>query len=409
MSPQQTDILIIGAGIAGASTAYFAAPQARVVLLERESQPGYHSTGRSAALFSETYGSDPVRILSRASRPFLSAPPVGFADAPILTPRGALMLAAPGQEALLHEELEAMQRITPSVRELSAQDVLAQVPVLRPEGVIGGILEPEACDIDVHSLHQGFLRGARQHGASVVCNAPVTRIERQASAHATRIERQTFAHVHEPRHNGQGEPDAEAGWLVHTPAGVWQARVIVNAAGAWADDIAALAGIKPIGLQPKRRSAMTFSPPEGTDPRAWPMVIALDESWYIKPDAGVLLGSPANADPVDPQDVQAEEFDIALAIHNIQEATTMSIRRPIRVWAGLRSFVADGSLVGGARSSEPGFIWNAAQGGYGIQTCAAMGEACAALARGVPIPDHLQALGVTAELLSPERPSLAPA
>lgn len=395
MSPQQTDILIIGAGIAGASTAYFAAPHARVTLLERESQPGYHSTGRSAALFSETYGSDPVRILSRASRPFLSAPPSGFADAPILTPRGALMLAAPGQEALMHDELAAMQRITPSVRGLSAEEVLAQVPVLRPEGVIGGILEPEACDIDVHSLHQGFLRGARQHGATVVCNAPVTRIERQASSHAPGL-----------RTDDQRESAPGAGWLVHTPAGLWHAKVIVNAAGAWADDIAARAGMKPIGLQPKRRSAMTFAPPEGTDPRAWPMVIALDESWYIKPDAGVLLGSPANADPVDPQDVQAEEFDIALAIHNIQEATTMSIRRPIRVWAGLRSFVADGSLVGGARTSEPGFIWNAAQGGYGIQTCAAMGEACAALARGVPIPDHLQALGVTAELLSPERPSL---
>lgn len=401
MNPQQTDILIIGAGIAGASTAYFASPHARVVVLERESQPGYHSTGRSAALFSETYGSDPVRILSRASRPFLSAPPAGFADAPILTPRGALMLAAPGQEELLREELAAMQRITPSVRGLSAQEVLAQVPVLRPEGVLGGILEPEACDIDVHTLHQGFLRGARQRGATVVCNAPVTRIERQPNSPEG-----NQPPGGDPPPDGPAESTPPAPWRVHTPAGVWQARVIVNAAGAWADDIAALAGIRPIGLQPKRRSAMTFSPPEGTDPRAWPMVIALDESWYIKPDAGVLLGSPANADPVDPHDVQAEEFDIALAIHNIQEATTMSIRRPIRVWAGLRSFVADGSLVGGARTDEPGFVWNAAQGGYGIQTCAAMGEACAALARGVPIPDHLQALGVTAELLSPERPSL---
>jgi D-arginine dehydrogenase len=406
MNPQKTDILIIGAGIAGASTAYFAAPHARVVLLERESQPGYHSTGRSAALFSETYGSDPVRILSRASRPFLSAPPAGFADTPILSPRGALMVAAPGQEALLRDELAAMQRITPSVRGLDAQEVLAQVPALRPEGVIGGILEPEACDIDVHSLHQGFLRGARQHGATVVCNAPVIRIERLATPQSE-DQQVGVEQTGVQQTGGQDESSSPATWLVHTPAGVWQAKVIVNAAGAWADEVAALAGMKPIGLQPKRRSAFTFAPPEGSDPRPWPMVIALDESWYIKPDAGVLLGSPANADPVDPHDVQAEEFDIALAIHNIQEATTLSIRRPIRVWAGLRSFVADGSLVGGARTDEPGFIWNAAQGGYGIQTCAAMGEACAALARGAPIPGPLQALGVTSELISPDRPSLA--
>lgn len=385
MTPQQTDILIIGAGIAGASTAYFLGSRARTVLLERESQPGYHSTGRSAALFSETYGSEPVRILSRASRSFLAAPPQGFAQTPILSPRGALMLAAPGQEDLMREELAAMQRITPSVRGLSGEEVLALVPVLQPEGVAGGILEPEACDIDVHTLHQGFLRGAKQHGCTLVSDAPVIRIERLAPG-------------------ADGRP---SGWRVHTPKGVWDAGVIVNAAGAWADEVAKMAGVRPIGLQPKRRSAFTFQPPEGLDPRFWPMVIALDESWYIKPDAGALLGSPANADPVEPHDVQAEEFDIALAIHNIQEATSLSIRRPTRVWAGLRSFVADASLVGGAFKDEPGFIWNAGQGGYGIQTCAAMGEACAALALGQPIPAALQSAGVTAEMLSPDRPGLS--
>lgn len=375
---QDLDTLIIGAGIAGASTAYFLAPHGRTLILERESQPGYHSTGRSAALFSETYGSDPVRILSRASRAFLSDPPPGFTEVPLITPRGALMVAAPGQEALMREELAAMQRIAPSVRGLSVGEVCALVPVLRPEGVIGGILEPEACDIDVHALHQGFLRGARSRGAVLHCNAPVDRIER-----------------------------VPGGWRVGAADRVWQARVLVNAAGAWADHIARLASVPPLGLQPKRRSAFTFAVPEGVVPRDWPMVIALDESWYMKPDAGVLLGSPANADPVEPHDVQAEELDIALAIHTIQEATTLSIRRPIRVWAGLRSFVPDGSLVGGASLSQPGFIWNAGQGGYGIQTCAAMGEACAALARGAPIPEALASQGVTAAMLSPDRPSLS--
>jgi D-arginine dehydrogenase len=375
---QDPDYLIIGAGIAGASTAYFLAPHGRTLILERESQPGYHSTGRSAALFSETYGSDPVRILSRASRPFLSAPPAGFTDVPLITPRGALMVAGPGQEALMQEELAAMQRIAPSVRGLSAQEVCALVPVLRPEGVIGGILEPEACDIDVHALHQGFLRGARLHGAVLTNDAPVDAIER-----------------------------VPGGWQVRAGARQWQARVLINAAGAWADQIARLAGVPTLGLQPKRRSAFTFAPPADVVPRDWPMVIALDESWYMKPDAGVLLGSPANADPVEAHDVQAEEFDIALAIHTIQEATTLSIRRPIRVWAGLRSFVPDGSLVGGAPAAEPDFIWNAGQGGYGIQTCAAMGEACAALARRVPMPAALAAQGVTAAMLSPDRPTLS--
>lgn len=375
---QDFDTLIIGAGIAGASTAYFLAPHGRTLILEQESQPGYHSTGRSAALFSETYGSDPVRILSRASRAFLSDPPPGFTEVPLITPRGALMVAAPGQEALMQEELAAMQRIAPSVRGLSAAEVCALVPVLRPEGVVGGILEPEACDIDVHALHQGFLRGARSRGAVLQCNALVDRIAR-----------------------------VPGGWQVGSADRVWQAGVLINAAGAWADHIARLAGVPTLGLQPKRRSAFTFAPPEGVVPRDWPMVIALDESWYMKPDAGVLLGSPANADPVEAHDVQAEELDIALAIHTLQEATTLSIRRPIRVWAGLRSFVPDGSLVGGPSAAQPDFIWNAGQGGYGIQTCAAMGEACAALARGVPIPEALAAQGVTAAMLSPDRPSLS--
>jgi D-arginine dehydrogenase len=183
----------------------------------------------------------------------------------------------------------------------------------------------------------------------------------------------------------------------------WRAAVLVDAAGAWADVVARMAGVRPIGLQPKRRAAFTFAPPEGVDPRGWPAVIALDERWYIKPDAGVLIGSPANADPVEPHDVQAEELDIAIAIDRIQTATTMTIRRPIRVWAGLRSFVADGDLVGGPAPDDPAFVWTAAQGGYGIQTCAAMGEACAALARGAPIPAHLADHGIDRAMLSAAR------
>ena len=179
--------------------------------------------------------------------------------------------------------------------------------------------------------------------------------------------------------------------------------MVLNAAGAWCDVIGAMAGAIPLGLQPCRRSAFIFAGPADTDHAAWPMVHGASEDWYIKPDAGMLLGSPANADPVDPQDVQPEEMDIALAIHRIEEATTLQIRRPTRTWAGLRSFVADGDLVGGFDERAEGFFWIAAQGGYGIQTSAAMGETCAALARGLPVPAHPASFGLTAEMLSPRR------
>jgi D-arginine dehydrogenase len=183
----------------------------------------------------------------------------------------------------------------------------------------------------------------------------------------------------------------------------YQARVVINAAGAWCDEVAALADVAPIGLIPKRRSAFVFAPPPGLDCSHWPMCIGVDESWYFKPDAGQLLGSPANADPVPAQDVQPEALAIALGIHRIEEMTTLQIRRPSRTWAGLRSFVADGDLVGGFDTDRPGFFWLAAQGGYGIQTSPAMGQACAALAQGLPLPAPLATFGITAERLSPAR------
>lgn len=370
----QVDFLVVGAGIAGASVAYFLAPHGRVVILERESHPGYHSTGRSVALFSETYGTPQVRALSKASRPFMQHCPSGFTDVPVLSPRGALMVGAPGDDAAVDAELAAMRRLVPQVTRVAPADVLAIVPVMRPSHTGPAILEPGACDIDVHALHQGFLRGMKARGGVLACDAGVDAVTRTA-----------------------------AGWEVRSGERVWQAAVLVNAAGAWADVLAGLAGVRPIGLQPRRRAAFTFAPPPGVDARRWPAVIALDESWYIKPDAGVLIGSPANADPVEPQDVQPEELDIAIGIDRIERATTLAIRRPIRSWAGLRSFVADGDLVGGPAPGDASFCWTAAQGGYGIQTSAAMGEACAALARGAPMPAHLADHGIDAAMLSPAR------
>ncbi|QQX88382.1 FAD-binding oxidoreductase [Cupriavidus necator] len=373
-SPIPADYLIIGGGIAGASVAYWLAPHGRVILLEREAQPGYHSTGRSAALFMESYGTTQVRALTMASRAFLQDPPPGFASHPLLTPRGALMIAGPGQRHLLDAHWDVVRAVDPDARLLSAAQACERVPALRAEQLAGGVYEPGAADMDVDAIHQGYLRGMRQAGGKLVCDAEVTAMARVRDH-----------------------------WHVEAGGAVYAAPVVLNAAGAWADVIARLAGVQPLGIEPRRRSAFVFAPPVEMDTSGWPMVFGADEDWYIKPDAGMLLGSPANADPVEPQDVQPEEMDIALAIDRIETATSLRIRRPARTWAGLRSFVADGDLVGGFDDAVPGFFWVAGQGGYGIQTSAAMGETCAALARGLPVPAHPASFGLSAEMLGPAR------
>jgi D-arginine dehydrogenase len=372
--PVQADFLIIGGGIAAASVGYWLAPHGRVILLEREAQPGYHSTGRSAALFMESYGTAQVRALTMASRAFFANPPEGFSEQPLISPRGAMMVATQGEDALLAEQWDVFRSVTPHARLLDSAQACALVPVLRPDKVLGAVLEPDAADMDVDAIHQGFLRGLRRAGGHVVCNAEVTALMRESDQ-----------------------------WQVQAGGQTYAAPVVINAAGAWADVVAALAGVSAIGLEPRRRSAFIFAPPEGVNSAAWPMIAGISEGWYFKPDAGMLLGSPANADPVTPQDIQPEELDIAMAIHRIEEMTTLTILRPTRTWAGLRSFVADGDLVGGFDAAAPSFFWLAAQGGYGIQTSAAMGEACAALARGLPLPERIAGFGLTEAMLSPVR------
>jgi D-arginine dehydrogenase len=379
---EDADILVIGAGIAGASFACFAAPHARVLLLEREAHPGMHSTGRSAAMYSASYGSAQVRALTRASRPFFDAPPAGFARQPILARRGALVVGSAAQAATVHALHEAVRAHDAPVLLLDGAAVRAQVPVLEPQQAQVGLLEPDAADIDVNELHLGYLRAVRAHGGRIVCGAEASTIEHSS---------------------GQWEvSDGERGF---------RAPLLVNAAGAWVDEVAARAGVAALGIEPRRRSAFLFEAPAGVDFARWPLVIDADETFYFKPDAGLLLGSCANADPVAPHDVVPEEIDIALGIHRIEAATTLRIRRPVRTWAGLRSFVADGDLVGGFAPGAPGFFWLAAQGGYGIQTSAAMGQACASLALGHPLPAPLQDAGIGAAMLAPraKAPGTAPA
>ena len=368
------DFLIIGAGMAGASAGYELADHGRVVVLEREEQPGYHSTGRSAAVFSESYGNAVVRAITSAGRAFYEAPPPGFAEAPLMTPRGFLFIARADQADSLRALLDDAQATATPVQELTAAEAVARVPVLDPAYVDAAVLEADAMDMDVHAIHQGYLRGLRARGGQVVPRAGVAGIRRVGGA-----------------------------WQVETRAGPFAAPVVVNAAGAWADEMARLAGVRPVGLVPKRRTAFVFDPPDGLDIAAWPVVVDVDETFYFKPDAGRVLGSPADETPVPPQDVQPEELDIAVGADRIEKATTMTIRRIEQRWAGLRSFVADKTPVVGFAPDASGFLWLAGQGGYGIQTAAGMARIAAALARGQPLPAGIAARGITEHDLAPER------
>ena len=371
----QADFIIIGGGIAGASTGFWLSQHARVIVLERESHPAYHSTGRSAALYTAAYGTPQVRALTQASREFFDAPPGGFCEHPLLTPRGEMTVDFTGDPAELNNQYLSAKATVAEMQLLSADEACARLPILRREKVHGAIYDPTASDIDTDALHQGYLRGIRRNKGEVHTDSEVLSLTR----------------------------NAEGMWQVQTNNQTFSAPIIINAAGAWADKIGELAGAKSLGLQPKRRAAFIFAGPEGVDIHHWPMLVSLDESFYMKPDAGMFLGSPANADPVEPHDVQPEELDIAMGIYQIEEATTLTIRRPTRTWAGLRSFVTDGDLICGFDQHVPGLFWVAAQGGYGIQTAAATSELAAALLTRQPIPDHLQAHGVNADAVRPER------
>jgi D-arginine dehydrogenase len=368
MDDGEFDFIVIGAGIAGASVAAFLAPHGRVALLERESQPGYHTTGRSAAMFMESYGPPQVRALTRASRRWFDSVPGG------LVPRGALFIGRDEQREAVDALQDELARDCAAVQRLHAEQAQRLVPTLRPAAAVHALLDPVACDIDVDAVHQRFLRELRERGSTLRCDARVSAIAREGGRW----------------HVSCGERDAPT---------TLRAPVIVNAAGAWVDEVAALAGVRPIGIEPRRRSAFTFAPPVGTDVRGWPTVCGVDEDFYFKPEAGVLLGSPANADPVPPQDVVAEELDVATGIARIEDATTMTIRRPIRTWAGLRSFVPSGELVGDFDDAAPGFFWCCGQGGYGIQTSPAMGLACAARILGQALPSAAVDEGLSYEAL----------
>jgi len=371
MTAQSFDIAVIGAGIAGASVAAELARTHRVVVLEREDFPGYHSTGRSAALFSEIYGNAAVRALSRASRDFFYAPPQGFTGHPLVRKRGALHIASAQQLQSL-ENFAANADLASSIRRVTREEALGACSILRPDYVAAGVIEDDAADVDVHALHQAYLSQFRARGGTLIVNA-----QARSFLHRT------------------GE------WHIETAAGLVRAPLVVNAAGAWADAVAKSAGAAPLFIQPCRRTAVLVELPPDMRGDAWPMVIDIDETFYMKPDAGLLLISPADESAVDPCDVQAEEIDVATAIDRIEHATSLQIRRVRKRWAGLRSFAPDRSPVIGFDAVLPGFFWLAGQGGYGIQTAPAVARLAASLLRDGAAPAEFADIYLSQ--LSPQR------
>ncbi len=368
------DFLVIGAGIAGASVASELIRHGSVLLLEAEDHPGYHTTGRSASMYLEFHGNAHMRALVRRSRPFLESPPNGFATQAILSERGVLFIAR-------SDQLDSLARIIDQNYPESAQIVrgdhrlaVSKHPTLRPESVAACLWNPDAMDIDVHALLHGFLRAFRQSGGEL------------------RSGERVMALGHGRNH-----------WTAKTDKATYHARVVVNAAGAWADEVGKLAGAQKIGLVPKRRSACII-PAGRHDISAWPMVGDVDEEFYFKPDAGKLLLSPSEETPMEPCDVYVDELEIARAVACLEAATTIQVRKKIaRQWAGLRSFVEDRMPVVGYDTQADGFFWLAGQGGDGIQTSPALSRLAAALVMNEPVPDDLASDGVTREALSPKR------
>lgn len=372
---QDFDIVIVGAGMAGASIAAHLPTSARVCLLEMEDQPGYHSTGRSAAIFSENYGNATIRALTRASRSFFDVPPQGFTDTPLLQPRQVLQTAAN------REELEACLEVVPLGERdiLTVDEAIAFCPILRREALSSAVLQRRPADIEVHALHHGYLRQFRSRGGALCLAAGAEELSRAGDV-----------------------------WSIKTSARTFRAPIIVNAAGAWAGRLAAMAGGVDVGLQPLKRTACLIDAPPSFDIAHWPVLKDASEQFYLKPDAGKLLLSPCDETPAPPGDAQADELDIAIAVDRVEQATTLQVRRVSHRWAGLRSFVTDRSPVVGFDPLQPGFFWLAALGGYGIQTAPALSRLAASLLMRAPLDPDLEALDLPPTALSPRRFVLPP-
>jgi D-arginine dehydrogenase len=369
----RTDVLILGGGIAGVSLAAELGSHASVVLIELESQLGRHASGRSAAMYFESYGNEAVRALTKASRSFFHEPLAGFTETPLLHPRGMLMVA----DAARSDGLAALAQDGSSLRRICVEEALRWVPILHPDWLAAAAVDDSGFDIDVAALTQGYLVQARRRGVQIILNANSTAIRRTSST-----------------------------WIVAGPFGQVEAPILINAAGAWADEVAVGAGVTPVGLTPYRRTAVLIPAPDGHSIANWPLVFDVDEEFYFKPDGGRILLSPANEDPDKPSDVAPDELDVAIAVDRFERATTIQVHRVTHRWAGLRTFAPDRTPVVGYDPQAPGFFWLAGQGGYGMQTAPALSRLAAALVLRRPLPAEILDVGLEVDELAPGRATL---
>ncbi|MFN4170949.1 MAG: NAD(P)/FAD-dependent oxidoreductase [Pseudorhodobacter sp.] len=337
-----TDFIIIGGGIAGVSAAARLAPFGSVTLLEAEAALAHHASGRSAALYEPRYGSPPVVALSLASDAYFRQ-----ADG-VLSERGLMLLAREEEAEEFAHDLQSMD-----FTEITPDEAIAMVPVLNRDVIARAGFAAHAWDIDTDLLVQGFARTARAARARIVTGAQVSALSRDG-----------------------------AGWRIASSAGDFSARMVVNAAGAWVDEIAKLAGIRPLGFQPYRRSMARIPAPGGHDVSRWPMIFGAGETWYAKPDAGALIVSPAEEHPMPPHDAWADDMVLAEGLARYEEFVTEPVTRLLANWAGLRTFAPDRSLVIGPDAREPSFFWLAGQGGQGFQSCPAASQLAADLIAG---------------------------
>ncbi|MDC0948482.1 FAD-dependent oxidoreductase [Gammaproteobacteria bacterium] len=368
------DVAIIGAGIAGSSLAWRIAKKRSTLIVEMESAAGYHASGRSAAQFVTLIGNQLMAAACAASRQLLSSPPSGFS--PILQHRGNLFIAH-ADKAEAFERFVDEHRANHTLERWSIDQLVERVPFIRREWVAHAVYLDDCWDIDTNALLQGYLRAARADGATL----------------------KTHAELHEAVwHNDH--------WTLTIGGETVRAGVVVNAAGAWSDEVAERASVVPFPIMPKRRSAVTVDLPAGVDIEAIPFTDELDEDFYFRPESGGLMISPANEDDDVAADVQPDELDIAWAMHHLETVTTLTPARPRSAWAGLRSFSADRLPVIGADPANPGFFWLVGQGGTGVMTSPALSHYAAALLLDEAHPQSLADVGVPAGAFAPDRVAL---
>ncbi len=370
---KKVDFVVIGAGMSGASAAYFLSDHGQTVLLEKEDVPGYHATGRSAAIFSEHHGPDIVCKLAKASYEFLENPPENFSETPLLTPRGFLFTGTIEEKSVAENMCIPYFKGQAAVREISTSCAKELMPFVKNEFLQTPAYYEDAKEIDVAALHNGFLKGAKKKGCLVLTGQIIDKIEK-----------------------------SEGGWLLETKEETFFCHKIINAAGAWADEVATLAGMPQLGITPKRRTVISVDLPSEYHGKIYPMVVFHDQKLYFKNENAQVLISPMDMTPSPPVDTVPEEYDIAVASYLFEERTGIKVEKINNSWAGLRSFFEDGAPII-ENYNNSGFIWLAGQGGYGIKIAQSMARIATSVATDTDMPKDILDLGISLYNLASSR------